>query len=89
MWPETIRKILRAQEIAMRSRVPIIYLVDSAGSKSSLSGRRLSRSVRRLSYLLLQLDHAPLSEGAADFCSDGALYCRRRLSTALSDFIIM
>jgi len=30
-WPETIRKILRAQEIAMRSRIPIIYLVDSAG----------------------------------------------------------
>src|SRR5947199_3344125 len=30
-WPETSKKILRAQEIAMRSRVPIIYLVDSAG----------------------------------------------------------
>ena len=30
-WPETIKKILRAQEISMRSRVPIIYLVDSAG----------------------------------------------------------
>jgi 3-methylcrotonyl-CoA carboxylase beta subunit len=30
-WPETITKILRAQEIAMRTRVPIIYLVDSAG----------------------------------------------------------
>ena len=30
-WPETIKKILRAQEIAMRTRVPIIYLVDSAG----------------------------------------------------------
>ncbi|MGH9915815.1 MAG: acyl-CoA carboxylase subunit beta, partial [Pyrinomonadaceae bacterium] len=30
-WPETITKILRAQEIAMRSRIPIIYLVDSAG----------------------------------------------------------
>src|SRR6266850_2411064 len=30
-WPETIKKILRAQEIAMRSRLPIIYLVDSAG----------------------------------------------------------
>src|SRR6266545_2340072 len=30
-WPETIRKIRRAQEIAMRCRVPIIYLVDSAG----------------------------------------------------------
>ena len=30
-WPETIRKILRAQEIAMRCRIPIIYLVDSSG----------------------------------------------------------
>jgi 3-methylcrotonyl-CoA carboxylase beta subunit len=30
-WPETIPKILRAQEIAMRCRIPIIYLVDSAG----------------------------------------------------------
>ena len=26
-WPETIKKILRAQEIAMRCRVPIVYLV--------------------------------------------------------------
>ena len=25
-WPETIRKILRAQEVAMRCRIPIIYL---------------------------------------------------------------
>ncbi|HKP88178.1 MAG TPA: acyl-CoA carboxylase subunit beta [Blastocatellia bacterium] len=30
-WPETVRKILRLQEMAMRCRVPIIYLVDSAG----------------------------------------------------------
>lgn len=30
-WPETIKKMLRAQEIAMRCRLPIIYLVDSAG----------------------------------------------------------
>jgi len=30
-WPETIKKILRAQEVAMRQRIPIIYLVDSAG----------------------------------------------------------
>src|SRR5438046_10041242 len=29
-WPETIKKMLRAQEIAMRQRVPIIYLDDSA-----------------------------------------------------------
>ena len=30
-WPETIHKILRAQEIAMKNRLPIVYLVDSAG----------------------------------------------------------
>jgi acetyl-CoA carboxylase carboxyltransferase component len=30
-WPETITKILRAQELAMRCRLPIVYLVDSAG----------------------------------------------------------
>lgn len=30
-WPETIKKILRAQEVAMRCRIPIVYLVDSAG----------------------------------------------------------
>ena len=30
-WPETITKMLRAQEIAMRCRIPILYLVDSAG----------------------------------------------------------
>ncbi len=30
-WPETIAKILRAQEVAMRNRIPIVYLVDSAG----------------------------------------------------------
>ena len=30
-WPETIKKILRAQEIAMREPIPIVYLVDSGG----------------------------------------------------------
>src|SRR5687768_11983793 len=30
-WPETVKKVLRIQEIAMRCRTPIIYLVDSAG----------------------------------------------------------
>ena len=30
-WPETVKKGLRIQEVAMRSRVPIVYLVDSAG----------------------------------------------------------
>ncbi|MES2796522.1 MAG: carboxyl transferase domain-containing protein [Bacteroidota bacterium] len=31
-FPITIKKMLRAQEIAMENRLPIIYLVDSAGA---------------------------------------------------------
>ena len=58
-WPETIHKILRAQEIAMRNRLPIIYLVDSAGRQSALSGRNFSGPVWRLAHFLLQLAHAP------------------------------
>jgi acetyl-CoA carboxylase carboxyltransferase component len=37
-WPETIKKILRAQEIAMRQRIPIVYLVDSAGVNLPFQG---------------------------------------------------
>src|SRR5918911_1660250 len=33
-----LEEILRAQEIAMRSRVPIIYLVDSAGVNLPFQG---------------------------------------------------
>src|SRR2546423_2218378 len=41
-WPETISKILRAQEIAMRNRLPIVYLVDSAGGELPLQDSILS-----------------------------------------------
>jgi 3-methylcrotonyl-CoA carboxylase beta subunit len=37
-WPETIKKILRAQEISMRSHIPIVYLVDSAGVNLPFQG---------------------------------------------------
>lgn len=30
-WPKTPEKIIRAQEIAMRLRIPVIYLVDCSG----------------------------------------------------------
>lgn len=30
-WPRTPEKIIRAQEIALRLRVPVVYLVDSSG----------------------------------------------------------
>src|SRR6185369_12345706 len=62
-WPETIKKILRAQEIAMRCRIPIIYLVDSAG-EPAVPGRSFSRTIRRSEDFLLQLHHAALSPRA-------------------------
>ncbi len=37
-WPETISKMLRAQEVAMRCRIPIVYLVDSAGVNLPFQG---------------------------------------------------
>ena len=45
-WPETIKKILRAQEIAMRCRVPIVYLVDSAGVNLPYQGGHATRLKR-------------------------------------------
>jgi len=69
-WPETVRKILRAQEIAMRCRVPIIYLVDSAGvnlpSKRSVSG-----AIWRRQNFLLQLCDAAVFENPSTRGSDG------------------
>jgi acetyl-CoA carboxylase carboxyltransferase component len=73
-WPETIRKILRAQEIAMRSRTPIVYLVDSAWRQSSLPGWCFPGAVRSGAHLLLQLDHAAVPQGSADRCSYGAMH---------------
>ena len=37
-WPETITKILRAQEIAMRNRLPIVYLVDRVDAAIDIEG---------------------------------------------------
>ena len=47
-WPETIKKMLRAQEIAMRCRIPIVYLVDSAGESDSVFGGRDRVAVWRI-----------------------------------------
>ena len=30
-FPTTVKKVLRAQKVAMENRIPLIYLVDSAG----------------------------------------------------------
>ena len=89
-WPETIKKMLRAQEIAMRCRIPIIYLVDSVGREPAVSGRRLPRTVRRRRALLLQLASCaaicaiPQLAAVMGPCIAGGAYL-----PALSDVIVM
>ena len=64
----------------MRNRIPIVYLVDSAGVNLPLSGRHLPRPVRRGPHLLLQLADAAEAARAADRRRHGPLHRRRRLS---------
>jgi acetyl-CoA carboxylase carboxyltransferase component len=40
-YPLTVKKHLRAQEIAAQNRLPCIYLVDSGGAQPAQPGRRL------------------------------------------------
>jgi 3-methylcrotonyl-CoA carboxylase beta subunit len=42
-YPMTVKKHLRAQEIARENRLPCIYLVDSGGANLPQPGRDLSR----------------------------------------------
>ena len=75
-WPETITKILRAQEIAMRNRLPIVYLVDSAGVNLPYQDGIFPGAVRRGPHLLLQLAHAPTAAHPADRRRHGAMHRR-------------
>ncbi|MCU1265825.1 MAG: Acetyl-CoA carboxylase, carboxyltransferase component (subunit alpha and beta) [Acidobacteria bacterium] len=88
-WPETIKKILRAQEIAMRSRVPIIYLVDSAGVNLPYQGGVFpgQYGASRIFYYNSIMRHylkVPQISAVMGPCIAGGAYL-----PALSDFIIM
>ena len=88
-WPETIRKILRAQEIAMRSRVPIIYLVDSAGVNLPYQGGVFpgQYGAARIFYYNSIMRHylkVPQISAVMGPCIAGGAYL-----PALSDIIIM
>ena len=79
-WPETIPKILRAQEIAMRNRLPIVYLVDSAGINLPYQDSIFPGPIRRGADFLLQLADAAEAESAADRGGDGHVHRGRRVS---------
>src|SRR3954471_344789 len=88
-WPETIKKILRAQEIAMRCRIPIIYLVDSAGVNLPYQGGVFpgQYGASRLFYynsIMRRYLRIPQLAAVMGQCIAGGAYL-----PALSDLIVM
>ena len=88
-WPETITKILRAQEIAMRNRLPIVYLVDSAGVNLPLQdgifpGQYGAARIFYYNSLMRRRLKIPQIAAVMGPCIAGGAYL-----PALSDVIIM
>jgi len=88
-WPETIKKILRAQEVAMRQRIPIIYLVDSAGVNLPYQGGVFpgQYGAARIFYynsIMRRFLHVPQISAVMGSCIAGGAYL-----PALSDVIFM
>ncbi len=88
-WPETITKILRSQEIAMRNRVPIVYLVDSAGVNLPLQdgifpGQYGAARIFYYNSLMRRRLHIPQIAAVMGPCIAGGAYL-----PALSDVIVM
>jgi acetyl-CoA carboxylase carboxyltransferase component len=88
-WPETIGKILRAQEIAMRQRIPIVYLVDSAGVNLPYQGGVFpgQYGAARIFYynsIMRRYLHVPQIAAVMGSCVAGGAYL-----PALSDVIFM
>jgi 3-methylcrotonyl-CoA carboxylase beta subunit len=88
-YPETIKKILRAQEIAMRNRVPIVYLVDSAGVNLPYQGGVFpgQYGAARIFYYNSIMRHylkVPQIAAVMGMCVAGGAYL-----PALSDVILM
>src|ERR1700693_1084528 len=88
-WPETITKILRAQEIAMRNRVPIVYLVDSAGvnlpfQDGIFPGKYGAARIFYYNSLMRRQLHVPQIAAVMGPCIAGGAYL-----PALSDVIFM
>jgi 3-methylcrotonyl-CoA carboxylase beta subunit len=88
-WPETITKILRAQEVAMRNRLPIVYLVDSAGvnlpyQDGIFPGKYGAGRIFHYNSLMRRKLHIPQIAAVMGPCIAGGAYL-----PALSDVIIM
>ena len=88
-FPETIAKILRAQEIAMRCRVPIIYMIDSEGINLAnhggvFPGQYGASRIFYYSSIMRRYLRVPQFSAVMGPCVRGSAYL-----PALSDVILM
>ncbi len=77
-YPITVKKHLRAQEVALENRLPCLYLVDSGRRLPADAGRSLPRS-RALRSDLLQPGAALGARDPADRAGHGLVHRRRRV----------
>ena len=77
-YPMTVKKHLRAQEIARENRLPCIYLVDSGGANLP-QWPEVFPGPRALRPHLLQSGDAVLARHPADRLRDGLMHGGRRL----------
>ncbi len=77
-YPMTVKKHLRAQEIAQQNRLPCIYLVDCGRRQPAEPGRGLPRP-RPFRPHLLQPGQHERAGHPADRGGDGLVHRRRRL----------
>ena len=88
-WPETVPKMVRMQEVAMRCRIPIIYLVDSAGinlsfQESIFPGQYGGARIFYNNSLMRRTLKVPQIAAVMGQCIAGGAYL-----PALSDVLIM
>jgi len=88
-WPETVPKMVRMQEIAMRCHIPIVYLVDSAGinlpfQESIFPGQYGGARIFYNNSLMRRTLKVPQIAAVMGQCIAGGAYL-----PALSDVLIM
>ncbi len=87
-WPQTPEKIIRAQEIALRLRVPVIYLIDCSGlnlpeQANTFPGKYGAGKIFKMNSLL-SAEQVPQVAGVFGDCIAGGGYM-----PIISDKVVM
>jgi len=87
MFPQSVKKVLRAQHIAFDCRLPVVYLVDSSGF--FFHCKRKFFLMKTISAEFFEITpYFPLRDSS--ICRDyGKLYCRRGYLPVLCDKLLM